>query len=108
MPSAVLFAEASEDAAAVPDILLARRELHAIVGQHGVDAVRDGLDQLAQELGRLRLAGATDQADEGELAGAVDGHEETELAFLGAGLGEIDMEVADRVAGEMPPLRLAP
>src|SRR4051794_37756421 len=92
MLDAVLVADAVEDVAAVPDVLLAWGELHAVVGQHGMDTVGDGLDQVAQEVGGLHLSGASDQADEGELAGAVDGHEKTELAFLGADLGDVDVE----------------
>lgn len=43
----------------------------SIVGQHGMDAVGGGQDQVAQDLGRLHLAGALDETHEGELAGAV-------------------------------------
>ena len=39
--------------------------------------------------------------DIGELAGAIDGDEEIELAFGGLHLGDVDMEVADRVALEL-------
>ena len=41
------------------------------------------------------------QFDEGELGGAVDGHEQVELAFGGLHLGDVDVEVADRVALEL-------
>ena len=43
---------------------------------------------------------ASCKSGEGELGGPVDGHEEIELAFLGAHLGDVDVEVADRVALE--------
>ncbi len=37
------------------------------------------------------------QLDEGEFARAIDGNEHVELALLGAHLGEVDVEVADRI-----------
>ena len=54
----------------------------------------------------LHLAGALDEPDEGELARAVDGHEQTQLALPGADLGDVEVEVADRVGGEALPLGL--
>jgi hypothetical protein len=96
----VLVAHTIEDVLEVPDVLLAGRELDAVVGEHGVDAVGNRLDQVAQELRRFHLARALDQAGEGELARAVDGHEQAQLALPGADLGDVDVEVADRVGGE--------
>lgn len=40
------------------------------------------------------------QFGEGELRGPVDGHEEIEPALLGPHLGDIDVEVADRIGLE--------
>jgi hypothetical protein len=40
--------------------------------------------------------------DEGELRGAVDSDEHVQLALLGPDLGNVDVEVADRVALEFP------
>jgi hypothetical protein len=40
-----------KDVRAVPDVLLGSGELDTIVGQDRVDAVRDSLDQIKQELG---------------------------------------------------------
>ena len=51
-------------------------ELDAVVGQHGMDRMRYGRDQIAQELGSDHLAGLSMQLDEGELAGAIDRHEQ--------------------------------
>src|SRR5919107_5843776 len=65
-----------------------------------MDAVWDRLDRVAQEPGGLHLARALDQAGEGELARAVDGHEQPQLPLFRADLGDVDMEVADRVGGE--------
>ena len=77
-------------------------ELDAVVGQHGVDLVGHGCDQgLAGSVTLSADAAFSMQLDEGELRGPVDGHEEIELALLGAHLGDVDVEVADRIALEL-------
>jgi hypothetical protein len=75
-------------------------ELGAVVGQHGVDAVGHGVHEGVQEVGRDPARGLLVQPGEGELARAVDGHEQVELAGLGADLGDVEVEVADRVGLE--------
>jgi hypothetical protein len=75
-------------------------KLDAVVRQDGVDLIGNGGDELVEKLsrrdgGRLRL-----QPGEGVLRGPVHGHEEVELALLGADLGDVDVEVAERVALE--------
>ena len=55
-------------------------ELDSVVGEHGVDAIRNG---------------------HSELRGPVDGHEEVELAFGRSHFGQIDMEEADRIDVEL-------
>jgi hypothetical protein len=102
----VLAADPVEDVPAVPDVLLARGEPHAVVGEHRVDAVGHRRDQAAQELRGLHLARAPHEAGEGELARAVGRHEQAQLALFGADLGEVDVEVAERVAREAFLLRL--
>ena len=58
-------------------------ELHAIVGEHGVDLVRDGGDQGFEKV-RCRLAvGCIVKSGKGELGRAIHGHEQMQLAFLG-------------------------
>jgi len=57
------------------------RELDAVVGQHGEQLVRDGDDEVAQELGRLCLAGGLVQLGIDVLGGSVDGDQQPELAF---------------------------
>jgi hypothetical protein len=37
---------------------------------------------------------------EGELAGAINGYIEVELAFSGLELGDVDVEIADRISLE--------
>ena len=55
---------------------------------------------MAQELGCDHFCGPLVQLDIGELAGPIDGHEEIELAFRGLHLGDVDVEVTDRVVLE--------
>ena len=90
-------------------VRVARREseLDAIVGENGVDLVGDSRDQSFEE-GRGRgPSRLLDQLHEGELAGAIDGDIEIELAFGGLDLGDVDMEIADRISLELFLRRLA-
>ena len=64
------------------------------------------LDQPEQEVSGNGGGGFLMQLDEGELRGAVDGHEHMQLALFGAHLGDVDVEVADRVGFELLPRRL--
>ena len=97
MLDVMLVADAVEDVLAVVDVLSAWCELNAVVCEHGVDAVRHRLDEVAQELRCLHLAGALHEPHEGKLAGSTNGHEQPELAFGRAHLGDIDMHIADGV-----------
>ena len=78
-----------------------RGELDAVVGEHGVDLVRDGRDQPEQELLGDGGGGLLVQFDESELRCAIDGDEHVQLALFGPHLGDVDVEVADRVAFEL-------
>ena len=81
-------------------------ELDAVVGEHGMDAIRNGLDECFKERccgSHIRLF---DEFDHRELRGAVDGHEQVELAFGGPDLGQVDMKEADRIRVELLPLGL--
>ena len=76
-------------------------ELNAVIGQDGVYLVRYGLYQAAQECHcpcpvRLRI-----QLGIGELAGTVNCNKEMELAFFRPHLGNIDMEIANRILLEL-------
>ncbi len=78
-------------------------ELDSVVGEHGVDAIRNGSDECFEEgSGRLHI-GLFNEFDHSELRGPVDGHEEVELAFGRSHLSQIDMEEADRIAVELLP-----
>ena len=75
--------------------------MNAVVGEHGVDAVRHCLEGSFKEAGGGGHVGAIEQLDEGELRRTVDGHEQVELAFGIAQLGDIHVEEANRVAAEL-------
>ena len=76
-------------------------ELDAVIGEDGVQVIGDCFDQRLQERDRGRSVGLVMKLDEGELRGAIDPDEEVELAFLGTDLGDVDVEVADRVRLEL-------
>src|SRR5665213_2682827 len=81
-------------------------ELDAVVGEHGVDAVWNGLDERFEE----RCCGSHicffNEFDDSELRGTVDGYEQVEIAFGGPHLGQVDVEEDDRIGVEFLPLRL--
>src|SRR6185312_11842308 len=79
-----------------------RRELDAVVGQHGMDLIGHGLEEMAEEVARDPCGRLLVQLDEGELRGAVDGDEQVELAFGRPDFGDVDVEEADRIALELP------
>ncbi len=72
-------------------------ELDAVVREDGVQVVGDGLDQRFQERHGGRPVSLVVQLREGELRSPVDPDVKVELAFLGADLGDVDVEVANRV-----------
>ena len=76
-------------------------ELDAVLGEHGVDVIRNGLDE-GPEQGGLRLRiGLFHELDHSELRGAVDGYEQVELAFSGPHLDQVDVEEADWIGVEL-------
>ena len=77
-----------------------KRELDAIVRQHGVDFVRNRGDQRDQEGGGCAPVRVAHKLDEDELAGAVDRHIQVQLAFCRPDLGDVEMNVADGVGLE--------
>ena len=81
-------------------------KLDAVVGEHRVDEVGNRVDQGVEEGRGRRGIGALDEPHEGELRGPVGGNKQIELAFGGSYLGDIDVELADRVALEGPLRRL--
>src|ERR1700676_1350841 len=100
--------EAVDTITSGPAIAVARKvsELDAVISENGVKPVGHGCNQGFQEAHRDRSIGLFVQLDERKFSGAVDGNEEVELAFLGADLGDVDVEVADRIYLEFALVRL--
>ena len=84
--------------------LLVRRrvvgELEGVVGQHRVDRVGHGCDQITKKVRCNPLSGPVVQLNEGELARAVGGHEQVQLALFRADLCDVDVELSDRIGLE--------
>ncbi len=76
-------------------------ELDAVIGQDGVQRVWHCLEQRFEERDRGRPICLVVELGEGELGGAVDSDKEVQLAFPGSDLGDVDVEVADRVDLEL-------
>lgn len=90
-------------------VRVARREgeLDPIVGENRVDLVGNSRDQSFEEGRGGGPSRLSHQLHEGELAGAIDRDIEVELAFGGLELGDIDVEIADRISLELFLRRLA-
>ena len=76
-------------------------ELDAVVSQHRVDFVRDRRDQSFEEAAGDGRVGGLRKLDEREFGRSVDTDEEMELAFGRSYLGDVDVEVADRIGLEL-------
>ena len=100
MLDVVFVADPVEDVVERITIAGAVGELDAIVRQHGMDGVRDGFDQIAQELGGRHLACLLMQFDKSELGRSVNRDKEIQLAFGGLHLGDIDVKITNRVGFE--------
>ena len=73
-----------------------------------MDAVGHPFQKVFKEFPSRLAIGLLYQLRHGELAGAVNGDKEIEFAFLGPDLGNIDVEIANRVSLELLPFGLAP
>lgn len=78
-----------------------RSEVGAVIGKHRMHLVRDGFEQSPKEVAGYPPGGFFVHLDEGELRGSVDGNEEIQPALLGTDLGDVDMEVPDRIGLEL-------
>ena len=76
-------------------------EMRPIIGEHGVDCVRNRGDQSPEKVGGDPSRCPLVELGESEFTGSVDGDEEIELALLGPHLSDIDMEVTDWVGFEL-------
>ena len=82
---------------------VARREseLDPIVGENRVDLVGNRRDQSFEEDRGGGPSCLLNQSHKGELAGTINGYIEVELAFSGLDLGDVDVEIADRIRLEL-------
>ncbi len=87
-------------------VLRQTSELDALIGEHGMDAIRNGLDESFEERCCGSLVWPFDEFDYSELRGLGDGYEQVELALGGSHLSQVDMEEADRIGVELLPLGL--
>lgn len=76
-------------------------EMGSVVGQHGVDPVRNGVDQAAEEVSGVAPADLLVQFSKGKLAGTINGNEHVELTLFCPNLGDVDVEVTNRVRLEL-------
>lgn len=81
-------------------------ELDAVVGEHGMDTIRNGLDKGSEERSGGSHVCPFDELDHSELRSPVDSNEQVELAFGSSNLGQVDVEEADRIGVELLPLGL--
>ena len=71
---------------------IARRgEVGSVVGEDGMDPVRDRGDQAAQEVPGGAARHLLVELDKGELRRSVDGDEQVELALPSSNLGDVDI-----------------
>jgi hypothetical protein len=75
-------------------------EVGSVVGEDGVNLVRDGGDQARQEIPGGPACDLLVQFDESELRRSVDRDNEVELALSGSNLGDVDMKIADWIGLE--------
>ena len=80
--------------------------MRPIVGEHGVDLVRNGFDQGSKEIAGHAACGFLVQLGEGELGRPINGDEKIEPTFPGPHLGDVDVKEADRIALELGPVWL--
>ena len=76
-------------------------EVGSVVGEGGMDPIGDSLDETAQEVRGRAARHLPVQFDEGEFGGPLNRDDEMELALRGSDIGDVDMEIADRVGLEL-------
>ena len=81
-------------------------ELNAVVGQNGVDFIRNRLDQRFKEGSRGQPVGLALELGEGNFGRAVNRHEKIELSLFGSDLGNVDVKEADRIGLKLFLVRL--
>src|SRR3546814_14091017 len=78
--------------------LIVLDELNAIVGQHRVDLVGNGIEESLEKAGSDELRRLPVDPGEDQLGGPVDGYEQIGLAALEAQFGDVEVELAEPVS----------
>ena len=104
----VLVTHARKDVRKGIAVTFAVGELDAVVGQDDVDPVGHDCDEVAQKLGCFAFAGTFDRLGIRERRGPIDSDTQLQLAFLGAHLGDVEVNVANGVDLERPLRWLSP
>lgn len=66
-----------------------------------MDSVRNGLNEVTEEVGCTPTRRLSVQLDEGKLRCPIDGDQEIELALGGLHLGDVNVKEADRIELEL-------
>ena len=107
MFTGVRHANTVENAHNGPVISLPAGELDAVISQDMSERIRNGGNQVAQELGRDHFALPFMRFDTGKPCCAINGRQQAEPALFGADFGDVDVEIPDRTFFELLFLRLA-
>lgn len=83
-------------------------ELDAVVGENCVNPVWHRCNQSHEEGRSRRSTSLPDDLDEGKFTRPVNGNVEVELALGRLHLGDVDMEIADRIGFELLLVRFVP
>jgi len=62
-------------------------ELNAVIGEHNLDVVGNGFDELLKERSRRRCIGFVKESGKGDLRRPIDRDKQIELAFFGSNFG---------------------
>jgi len=85
-----------------------RSEVGTVIGKHGMHLIRNGFEQGPEKIARYPPGGLFMQLDVGKFGGAVDGNEKIKPALLGTNLGDVDVEITDRIGFELFPTGRSP
>ena len=72
-------------------------ELNAVVGQNGMNLIRNCGNHMTQELGCDCACHLLMHLSKSQLGCTVNGNKQVEFAFFGSDLGDVDVKVADGV-----------
>lgn len=97
----MLFADATEDMREGIAVGVAVGEVDAVIRQNRMQGEGHSLDDIAQELSCSQLVGREMELGECKFGRSGDGDEQMELALDRLHLGDINVEVANRIAFEL-------